>query len=219
MHVLLLGATGMVGQGALRECLLDPEIDRVTVLARSSTGQRHSKLRELIHSNLLDLAPIAEQLSGFDACLYCLGISAVGLSEAEYTRVTYDIALSVANTLLERNPQMTFVFVSGGGADSTESGRVMWARVKGRTENALLRLPFKAVYVIRPGIIIPLHGIRSKTRAYNVIYTILRPLYPILRITAPSWVTTTERLGRAMIKLAKLGFTKRVIEPIDINRI
>jgi uncharacterized protein YbjT (DUF2867 family) len=219
VNVLLLGATGMVGQAALRECLIDPEVDRVTTLGRSGPAQRNEKLRELIHGNLLDLRPIESQLSGFDACIYCLGVSAVGLSEEEYTRVTYAMAMSVAQTLVKLNPRMTFVFVSGGGADSSERGRVMWARVKGRTENALMRLPFKAVYVFRPGIILPLHGIKSRTRSYNIIYSVLRPLNPVLRAIAPRWVTTTEQLGRALIKVAKHGFDKRIIEAGDIARV
>lgn len=219
MKVLLLGATGMVGQGALRECLRDPDVESVTVLGRASTGQHHSKLRELIHADLLDLSPIASELHDFDACLYCLGVSSVGVSEAEYTRVTYDIAMSLAQALMTRNPRMTFVFVSGRGSDSSEKGRVMWARVKGRTENALLAMPFKAVYVFRPGVILPLHGIRSKTRMYAVIYALLRPLYPLLRAAMPRLVTTTELLGRAMLSVAKRGFSKRIIEAEDIAAI
>jgi uncharacterized protein YbjT (DUF2867 family) len=207
----------MVGQGALRECLLDPDVERVTTLGRSGTGQRNDKLRELIHADLLDLAPIASELSGFDACLYCLGISSVGLSEEEYTRVTYAMAMSVAQMIVKLNSRMTFVFVSGGGADSSERGRTMWARVKGRTENALMRLPFKAVYVFRPGIILPLHGIRSRTKWYNILYAVLRPLVPLFRAVMP--VTTTEQLGRAMLKVAKHGFDKQIIEAADIGRV
>lgn len=217
VNVLLLGATGMVGQGVLRESLLDSDVQRVTTLGRSGTGQHNDKLRELIHANLLDLTTIESQLSGFDACLYCLGISSVGLSEGEYTRVTYAIAVSVAQTLVKLNPQMTFVFVSGARADSSEHGRVMWARVKGRTENALMRLPFKGVYVFRPGLILPMHGIKSRTGWYNIIYALLRPLVPVFRAAMP--VTTTEQIGRAMLKVSKQGFDKQIIEAGDIGRV
>jgi uncharacterized protein YbjT (DUF2867 family) len=217
VNVLLLGATGMVGQGVLRESLIDADVQRVTTLGRSGTGQRNDKLRELIHANLLDLTTIESQLSGYDACLYCLGISSVGLSEEEYTKVTYAMAMSVAQTLVKLNPQMTFVFVSGASADSSEHGRVMWARVKGRTENALMRLPFKGVYVFRPGLILPMHGIKSRTGWYNIIYALLRPLVPVFRAVMP--VTTTEQIGRAMLKVSKLGFDKQIIEAGDIGRV
>jgi uncharacterized protein YbjT (DUF2867 family) len=209
----------MVGQTALRACLRDPDVDRVTALGRTGAPQRDAKLHNLIHANLLDLTPIESELSGFDACLYCLGVSSVGLSEEEYTKVTYTIALSVAQTLVELNPGMTFVFVSGAGTDSSERGRSMWARVKGRTENALMRLPFKAVYVFRPGLILPMHGIKSRTRAYNIAYSAVRPLYPVLRRLMSRWVTTTEQFGRAMLTVAKRGFGKQIIEASDIGSV
>jgi uncharacterized protein YbjT (DUF2867 family) len=216
MNVLILGATGMVGQGVLRECLLDDGVARVVTLGRSATGQAHPKLREIVQANLFDLTPIESELRGLDACFYSLGATAAGKSEAEYTRINYDLTLSVAGTLARIDPDMTFVYVSGMGTDSTERGRTMWARVKGRTENALLRLPFKAAYMLRPGIILPMHGIKSKTTLYRVGYTLMTPLYPALRALFPRAITTTEHLGRVMLRLARSGYSKPVLEPADI---
>ena len=219
MNVLILGATGMLGQGALRESLADSRVECVVTLGRSPTGQKHSKLRELVCPDLLDLSRVASKLSGLDACFFCLGVSSAGMSEAEYTRITYDIAMSVGNTLVTRNPNMTFVFVSGLGADATERGRVMWARVKGRAENALRRLPFKAVYVIRPAFILPLHGIKSRTAAYRLFYSATRPFYPLFKLLMPRHVTTTERLGQAMLALARSGYSKPILETADVTAI
>jgi uncharacterized protein YbjT (DUF2867 family) len=217
MKVILFGATGMVGQGALRECLLDPDVQGVLAVGRSATGQLHEKLREIVHADLLDLSPIEDKLSGHDACFFCLGVSSAGMTEDAYSRVTYDIAMAVAQTLVRRNPGMTFIFVSGAGADSTERGRTMWARVKGKTENALLRLPFKAAYMFRPAFIQPLHGITSKTRMYRMLYAVFRPLTPLLKVLLPNHVTTSEQVGRAMLKVAKQGAPKAVLESEDIR--
>ena len=216
MNVLLFGATGMIGQGVLRECLGDPTVHKVVAVGRSPSGQRHEKLRDVVSSDLMDLTPHASELTGFDACFFSLGVSAVGLSEEQYARVIYDLTLSVARTLLKLNAGLTFIYVSGQGADSSERGRTMWARVKGKTENALLALSPKA-YMFRPGLIIPLHGIRSRTRWYNWFYTIATPLYPILKNVFPSAVTTTELLARAMIAVASGGSVKRVLQTADIN--
>jgi uncharacterized protein YbjT (DUF2867 family) len=212
MNVVIFGATGMVGQGVLRECLRDPEITRVVTVGRTTPPATDPKLRALTVSDLFDLSPIAGELTNLDACFYAIGVTSLGMSEAHYTRVTHDLTLSVASFLLACNPRLSFVFVSGASSDSSERGRVMWARVKGKTENALLRMPFKSVSVVRPGLIIPLHGIRSRTRLYNVLYVILRPLVPLFKRLAPNQVTTTERLGRAMIRLAKGGFDRQVLE-------
>lgn len=217
MRVLLFGATGMVGQGVLRECLLDDGVERVLAVGRSATGQRDPKLRELVVPDLSDLSAVAGELAGFDACFFCLGVSSAGMSEAEYTRVTYDLTLAVARTLARLNPTMTFVYVSGAGTDASERGRTMWARVKGRTENALLALPFRAAYMFRPGFIQPLHGIRSRTALYRLGYVVLAPLTPLLRRLAPSAVTTTERVGRAMLALARHGFPRPHVEMRDIE--
>ena len=219
MNVLLFGASGMVGQGVLRECLLDPEVTTVLSIVRSSTGQQHPKLREIVHKDFLDFSSIESELSGFDACFFCLGVSSAGMSEENYRRITYDITLAAAQTLVKLNPNMTFIYVSGAGTDSSERGRVMWARVKGQTENALLRLPFKAAYMFRPAVIVPLHGIKSRTRLYRVSYAVLGPLLPLLKALMPKYVTTTEKLGRAMLIAAKRGAPKPVLENSDINKL
>jgi uncharacterized protein YbjT (DUF2867 family) len=217
MNVLIFGATGMVGQGVLRECLQDAGVERVQTVGRTATGVRAPKLREIVHANLTSYASIEAQLSGFDACFFCLGVSSVGMSEADYERVTYDITLAAAQTLVHLNPGMTFVYVSGAGTDSSERGRMMWARVKGKTENALLRLPFKAAYMFRPGAIQPLHGVRSKTAAYRVLYSLTAPLLPLLRRMFPGLILTTDQLGRAMLVVARQGASKKVLESRDIS--
>ena len=216
MKAILFGATGMVGQGVLRECLLDDEIERVLAIVRSATGQRHEKLQELVHENFFDFSSIGSKLSGYDACFFCLGVSSAGMTEVDYQRVTYDITLAAAKTLVERNAAMTFIYVSGAGTDSTGRGRTMWARVKGRTENALLELPFQRAYMFRPAFIQPRHGITSKTRSYRVLYVVFGPLFPVLRALFPKYVTTTEEVGRAMLKAAKHGAPKPVLENADI---
>lgn len=212
MKIVLFGATGMVGQGVLRECLLDPEVESVLAVVRSATGQQHAKLREIIHADFTDLSAIEGQLAGLDACFFCLGVSASGMKEADYHHVTYDFTMAAAETLVRVSPAMTFIYVSGAGTDSTERGRWMWARVKGKTENALLRLPFKASYMFRPGFIQPRHGIISKTRLYRVGYAIVGPVIPLLRRMAPGYVISTEDVGRAMLQVAKHGAAERVLE-------
>jgi uncharacterized protein YbjT (DUF2867 family) len=216
MNVVILGASGMVGQGVLRECLLDTGVSRVVTLGRTPTRQVHPKLHEIVHGNLLDLSGVEEQLIGLDACFYCLGASAAGLSEAEYSRINYEMTLAVAETLVRLNREMTFVYVSGTGTDSSERGRVMWARVKGRTENALLRLPFKTAYMLRPGLIIPMHGVRSKTGLYRAFYTVMTPFLPVLKALFPRAIITTEQLGRGMLRLARSGYSKHVLETADL---
>jgi uncharacterized protein YbjT (DUF2867 family) len=218
MKVVLFGATGMIGQGVLRECLLDPRVTEVRSIGRSATGIRDPKLKEILHQDVDDLAAIEDQLVGLDACFFCLGVSAAGMTEAAYQRVTLDLTLAVATTLSRLNPGMTFGYISGAGADSSEKGRIMWARVKGRTENALLRLPFKAVYLFRPGAIQPLHGITSRTRLYRILYRVLGPFLPLLKKISPDNLTTTEQLGRAMLRAAQNGAPKAVLEMRDINR-
>jgi uncharacterized protein YbjT (DUF2867 family) len=217
MNVLLFGATGMVGQGVLRECLLDPDVRSIVTIGRSTTGQQHEKLRKIVHKDFSDFSAIESELSGFDACFFCLGVSSAGMTEKDYERVTYDFTIAAAQTLARLNPGMTFIYVSGAGTDSTERGRTMWARVKGKTENALLRLPFKAAYMFRPSVIQPLHGITSKTKSYRVFYAVTRPLLPLLKALFPRYVTTTEQIGRAMIKAARQGAPKPVLESQDIN--
>jgi uncharacterized protein YbjT (DUF2867 family) len=219
MKVILFGATGMVGQGVLRECLLDDGVESVLAVGRSATGQRQAKLREVLHDNFMDYSAIESQLTGYDACFFCLGVSSVGMSEERYRHLTYDITLAAATTLARLNPQMVFVYVSGQGTDSSEQGRLMWARVKGKTENDLLRLPFKAACMFRPAAIQPLHGIRSKTAWVQAIYVLTAPLLSLLYRVAPKYTTTTEQIGRAMIRVAKDGPPRPVLENEDINRL
>jgi uncharacterized protein YbjT (DUF2867 family) len=217
VKVILFGATGMVGQGVLRECLLAGDVDNVLAIGRTSTGQQHPKLQEIVRSDLFDLSPLESRLAGFDACFFCLGISAAGMSEQDYRRVTYDLTIAVAKVLVRLNPAMTFIYVSGAGTDSTERSRMMWARVKGKTENDLLKMPFRAAYMFRPGYIQPLHGIRTKTKWYGALYAVMGPLYPIWKRLLPKYVTTTECVGRAMLNVVRHGAPKRFLENWDIN--
>ena len=219
MKVLLFGATGMIGQGVLRECLLDQRVTEVLVIGRSPSGQVHPKLRELLHADFFDYSAVAGELTGLDACCFCLGVTSAGLSEAAYQRMTCDLTLAAAQTLVRLNPAMTFCYISGAGADSSEQGRVMWARVKGRIENALLQLPFKGVYLFRPGAIRPLHGITSRTTLYRLLYVLLGPVWPLLKALSPDSFTTTEQLGRAMLQAALAGAPKAILETPDINKL
>lgn len=219
MKVLLFGATGMVGQGVLRECLLDERVTQVISIGRSVTGQQHAKLVELQHEQLFDLSALAPQLTNVDACLFCLGVSSAGMSEQKYRHITYDLTLSIARELSIYSPQLTFVYVTGSGTDSTEQGKTMWARVKGKTENDLLKLPFKAAYMFRPGAIIPLHGVKSKTKLYQLAYDVTRPLFGWLQRKFPHQVTTTECVGQAMINAVAYGYSSAILEPQDINEL
>jgi uncharacterized protein YbjT (DUF2867 family) len=217
VKVILFGATGMVGQGVLRECLLDSGVEQVLAIGRNATGQQHAKLQEVVQSDLFDLSSIEGRLAGFDACFFCLGVSAAGMSEQDYRRITYELTMSVAKTMAKLNPAMTFIYVSGAGTDSAERSRMMWARVKGKTENDLLKMPFHAAYMFRPGYIQPLHGIRTKTKWYGALYAVMGPLYPMWKRLLPNYVTTTECLGRAMLNVARHGAPKRFLENQDIN--
>jgi uncharacterized protein YbjT (DUF2867 family) len=219
MKVILFGATGMVGQGVLRECLLDTGVESVLVVGRSATGRQHAKLREVLHDDFSDFAAIEAQMAGYDACFFCLGVSSLGMDEARYRHLTYDITLAAASSLAKLNPQMVFIYVTGRGTDSTEHGRLMWARVNGKTENDLLKLPFKAAYMFRPAGIQPLHGIRSGTGWVQAIYATSAPLLSLLHRVAPKFMTTTEQVGRAMIKVARNGYPGPVLESEDINRL
>lgn len=217
MRVLIFGATGMVGHGVLRAALLDPGVELVQTVGRTATGTTHAKLREVVSNDLHSCETIETELAGFDACFFCLGASSAGMTEEAYLRITYDLTIAVAQTLVRLTPHMTFVYVSGAGTDSTERGRLMWARVKGRTENELLRLPFHAAYMFRPGFIQPVHGAVSKTRGYRIFYGLLKPVMPLLRWTLPSQILTTEEIGRAMLRVVRIGARKRVLESRDIR--
>jgi uncharacterized protein YbjT (DUF2867 family) len=217
MKVILFGATGMVGQGVLRECLREPDVTLVRLVGRSASGVDHPKVRETVHPDLWNYSSIAPDLAGFDACFFCLGVSSAGMREPDYERITYGLTLAAAETLARLNPAMTFVYVSGAGTDSSERGSTMWARVKGRTENALLALPFKAAYMFRPGIIQPLDGIQPKATAIRIVYAVMKPVLPLLRWAFPAQILTTEKIGRAMLIVARDGAPKRILESRDIN--
>jgi uncharacterized protein YbjT (DUF2867 family) len=219
MNVLLFGATGMIGQGVLRECLLDPNVPLVLTVGRSASGVQHPKLREVVHHDLWHYAAIESELSGFDACFFCLGVSSSGMTEKDYAHVTYGITLAAAQVLSRLNPRMTFIYISGAGTDSSEHGRSMWARVKGRTENALMELPFAAAYMFRPGFIEPLYGARSRTTSYRVFYTLTKPLLPLLRRAFPDQILTTQQIGQAMLTVARNGYPTRVLESKDIRAV
>jgi uncharacterized protein YbjT (DUF2867 family) len=216
MKVLIFGATGMVGQGVLRECLLDPEIEMVQTLGRVATGVRNAKLREIVHADMFNYEAIEAPLRDFDACFFCLGVTSAGKSEADYAHLTYDLTLAAAKALAPLNPRMTFVYVSGKGTDSSEHGRIMWARIKGRTENAILRLPFKAAFMFRPGVIQPMHGEKTKVAAYRILYNLTKWMLPLLRMMFRGQIVTTEDMGRAMINVAKRGAPKPILEAQDI---
>ena len=214
MKVVVFGATGMIGQGVVRECLLDARVTEVLTVGRKATGRDHEKLREIVPDDLSDLSNVEDQFTGVKACFFCLGVSSVGMSEADYRRVTYDLTTSAATTLARLNPGMTFVYVSGAGTDA--NGRSMWSRVKGKAENDVLAMDLDA-YMFRPGYIQPSHGEKSRTRLYAALYVVGRRLYPILRRLAPNAVTNTENIARAMINLTENGTQKRILDPQDIN--
>ncbi|MCW8984068.1 MAG: hypothetical protein OQK55_01895 [Thermoanaerobaculales bacterium] len=217
MKVALFGASGMVGQGVLLECLERQSVSSVLVVGRSPCGIEHPKVEEILHGNFADYGPIEDRFGGLDACFFCLGVSAAGMSEEDYRHVTFDLTVSAAETLSRLNPEMVFCYVSGAGTDSSEKGRSMWARVKGMTENRLLKMPFKSAYMFRPGYIQPMKGVRSKTRLYQATYTVLAPLYPVWKTLFPGFVTTTEKVGLAMIRVAECGFSKSLLDNRDIN--
>jgi uncharacterized protein YbjT (DUF2867 family) len=216
MNAIIFGASGMVGQGVLRECLLDPRVTKVLSVGRASLGKSDPKLAEVVHKDLYDYGAVKEQLKGYDVCFFCLGVTSAGMSEEAYTKVTFELTVAAAKAMLDVNPGLQLIYVSGAGTDSTEKGRSMWARVKGRTENTLLAMPFKASYMFRPGAIQPLHGIKSRTTAYRIAYAVMGPFMPLMRATGVA--TTTERVGKAMINIADKGYEKRILETADINR-
>ena len=216
LKVIITGSTGMVGKGVLLECIDSPEVEQILVINRSPLGITHPKLKEIIHKDFFDWSGIREQLNGYNACFFCMGVSSVGMNEADYQRMTYDLTLGFAKVVLAKNDGMTFCYVSGAGTDNTEQGRMMWARVKGKTENDLLALGFKDSYMFRPGFIQPMRGIKSKTALYQGIYNIISPLYGLLR-RMPKYVTTTVVIGKAMIRVAMDGCDKKVLESVDIN--
>ncbi len=218
MKVILFGSTGMIGQGVLSECLKDPRVKSVLVVNRQTCQVTHSKLKEIIHLNIFDLAPISKELTGYNACFYCLGISSAGMNEEEYYTTTYELTIHVATVLLNLNKEMVFCYVSVAGTDSTGKGYIMWARIKGKTENELLRMPFKRAYMFRPGYIQPMNGVKSRNKLYSVVYSIFEPFYFILK-HIDSMVTNSETLGKAMIIASLTGFERKILECKDINEI
>jgi uncharacterized protein YbjT (DUF2867 family) len=212
MKAVLFGATGMVGEGVLHEALREPDVEAILVVGRRTCGIQHRKLTELIHDDFYNYAPISERLTGYDACFFCLGVTSIGKGEEEYRRITYDLTMAAARALSHLNPEMVFCYVSGAGTDSSEKGRSMWARVKGKTENDLMKLPFKSVYAFRPGFIKPTPGLTNALTVARVV----APLYPVLRRVFPGWVCTLEDLGRAMIRASAGGYHKKVVECTDI---
>ena len=216
MRILLFGGTGMVGDGVLQDCLADPRVVGVLAVTRSALTVTHQKLREVRRKDFFDYRDIAPEFENVNACFFCLGVSSIGMREEDYYHLTYDLTLSAASALAAVKPNATFCYVSGTGTDSSERGRSMWARVKGKTENALLALPLRA-YMFRPGFIRPRAGMRSKTRWYRLAYAVLTPLYPLMYRLAPNHMTTSENLGRAMLTVAFDGYEKRVLENSDIN--
>jgi len=220
MNAVIFGATGMVGKGVLLECLDDARVEHVLLVSRHPIDVSHPKIREIVHADFTAFETLTPAFADIDACFYCLGVTAVGLSEGQYHHLTYDITLAAATALASASAgRLTFCYVSGEGTDSTEHGGTMWARVKGKTENALLRLPFKAAFMFRPGYIQPLRGIRSKTRWYQALYDVIGPFYPIVRRLFPKYVTTTTNIGRAMIHVAVSGWSRQLLSSGDINQL
>jgi uncharacterized protein YbjT (DUF2867 family) len=217
INAIITGATGMVGKGVLLECLDSPEVESVMVITRKKTGLNHDKMKEIIVQDFYDLSSIKKDLKGYNACFFCLGVSALGLNEEQYIKITYTLTLHFAETLLALNPEMVFNYVSGTGTDSSEQVRSMWARVKGRTENAILNMGFKDAYAFRPGLIIPEKGVKSSTGWYNSIYVVMKPVFPWLK--RQGFATTTVKIGKAMISTVIKGYEKKHLENKDINQI
>ncbi len=215
LKAIIFGATGMVGEGVLHEALKDDAVEAILAISRKSCDVKHGKLRELLHDNFFDYAAIEESLRGYNACFFCLGVTSLGKNEQEYRRLTYDLTMAAAKTLSALNPEMVFCYVSGAGTDSTEQGRSMWARIKGKTENDLMKLPFKAVYAFRPGYIKPTPGLRNAFFFARA----LAPLYPLLSFALPKYVCTLEDVGLSMINAAAIGYPRQTLECPDIARL
>lgn len=216
MRAMIFGATGMIGRGVLLECLESADVESVLAVGRRSCGVSDTMVDELLLPDLFEIGDVANRLGGCDACFYCLGVSSTGMSEAEYRRVTYDLTVAIMNAVVGANSDVTICFVSGQGTDSSERGRVMWARVKGEAENHVLGLPVRA-YVFRPGLIQPMKGVRSGVALYQALYTVMRPVTPLLRRLFPGFVTSTVAVGLAMIRAVTRGCPKRILETRDIN--
>ena len=219
MRIILFGATGMIGRGVLLECLADPDVSHVLSIGRRATDVQHGKLKEIVHDDFTDYSGLSEHLAGFDACFFCLGVSSVGMSERRYRHITYDFTLAAAQALLSSSEGLVFCYVSAAGADTSEQGRSMWARVKGKTENDLLKLPFRGAYMFRPAYVHAVKGVAPQLPSLRFVYFLLRALYPILRVLLPRHVTTGENIGRAMIRVAQGGYSSSALESDDINTV
>ncbi|MDP2386635.1 MAG: epimerase [Bacteroidota bacterium] len=213
IKVIVTGATGMVGEGVLHECLLHRDVEEVLVISRKPCEVKHPKLKEIIHKDFYDIGPIANQLKGYNACFFCLGVSSVGMKEEEFSKLTYILTLNFARELSRVNSDLTFCYISGAGTDSSEKGKTMWARVKGKTENELMKLPFKAVYNFRPGVLSPTKGLRNTLTYYKYLGWLL----PVIRLLAPNSISSLKQLGTAMINTALKGYEKKIIEVKDIH--
>jgi len=218
MNVVLFGASGMVGNGVLQECLKAADVHSILIIGRSSIGIQHPKILEILRQDFTDFSDLTKQLEIYDACFYCLGVSSAGLNEKQYTLINYSYTIAAAKALSNANPRMTFIYVSGAGTDSTEKGRSMWARVKGRVENALLQMPFANVYLFRPSIIRPVGGVQSKTWVYRLFYTLLGPVLGLWQCVFPRMIATTETIGLAMLELVRTGDMSAIISQSDIYR-
>ncbi|WP_167610458.1 NAD-dependent epimerase/dehydratase family protein [Maribellus sediminis] len=216
MKVIITGATGMVGKGVLLECLDHQDVEEALVIGRNPLEMQHPKLKEIIHKDFSDFSNLSEELNGYDACFFCMGVSSVGMKEAEYKKVTYDYTIALAKVLYKNNPDLTFTYVSGEGTDSTEKGRSMWARVKGKTENDLINMGFKQAFMFRPGAIIPLRGIKSRTKGYQFMYDYFMWLVKLIKALAPNSVVNTTQVGLAMINSVQHGYSTTILRPKDI---
>jgi uncharacterized protein YbjT (DUF2867 family) len=212
IRVIITGATGMVGEGVLHECLQHPDVEKVLIINRKPSGFTHPKLSEIVHANFLDLTSVSTQLNGYNACFFCLGVSSVGMKEPEYHRLTYELTMHMATLLAKSNPDMVFCYVSGAGTDSTET-KSMWAKVKGKTENHLMKLPFKKAYMFRPGFIEPTKGLKNTLKVYNYIGWLI----PVLRSLSPNFICSLREIGLAMINAVKVGYDKQILEVKDIK--
>lgn len=215
LKVIITGATGMVGEGVLLECLENPDVEKILLVGRKPYGISHPKTVEILHDDFFDVSAIADRMRGYDACYFCLGISSVGMKEEEFYSIAYTLTMSFARKLAEVNPDMTFCYVSGAGTDSTEKGRMMWARVKGKTENDLLKLPFKAVYNFRPGFLRPTSGAKNSKR----FYAWLNPFFPVFRFFFPRYFLYLKELAIAMIHVSVKGYDKQILEAGDIKQL
>lgn len=217
MKVIITGSSGMVGKATLLECIESDQVNQILLINRTTINYKHKKVTELLHKDFSDFSLVKDKLNGYDACFHCMGVSAFGLNEEQYSHFTYDMTMALANTLYELNPNIVFNYVTGAGADSTEKGKIMWARVKGKTENAILKLGFKDAYAFRPGAILPEKGVKSKTKLYNFIYIITKPFYPLMRKLKS--VTPSSKVGLAMINSVMYPQEKKHLEIENINRL